>query len=1018
MHLAAITGKATLCRHLLRKHGADDSALTLSGQRPVDVAANLATKRVFFEAHLERLFECAQTDNDKLVPPIVALLRANGMLEPAMPTMLLHVAAEHGAMRVMELLLGEPFKVGVNAATALGRTALHYAVGANQYGAIRLLLAKGASTDALDTKGRRPIDESADRMTRRVIEQAAAQHSSKALAGELKSTLDYFQSSSHVVEALFTVAFHDLSSADEGLVRPVPPQPKPPPPPPSPQQQQQGPAALQPFVVPRLDRHESVFLPEEQAGANTTTNGAPAASGLRPRLVAQRLGPALIGRPLTLERYGVFCKEALVSCMAEHRRMAELDDLRNKLDLTARRDKGLGAETLALRRRRRGLLESPGSGAGSPGSPSPGQWQGDDVGEFYVRSSALRPRFYTFVVTDTEGARSFLSMIVFLELTARDEAGFAHLEGRCVCLLSHMPLLSLHRAILLDLFAVGKGCWRHVGALGGLEVSTMVSSVLELEAKNVEEAGLAVDLGTRWLALAMPPPLSLPFVEDACFEALFLLLRPQHVVTALSALLTEQSVLLISEHVHLLTLVSQALLALIFPFEWHHPYIPILPRDMLLVVEAPFPFLIGIRSQYLDAVSADRLVSVLIVNLDRDSVVAPIEPAARGSAGGSGPDGDAGPGKASSGSSAGSSLIFSSPRSPRRDKTDPSNEAPQLPAGQRAMIESAIHAALPRMRRAPVERLAVALMMGNSHVEVDRAQLPEQPPPITTQQAAATPVAPGGPEAGRAKAERKTSLTGIFNKVLASYSSRESGFREATVASSESVLTEGGVAGVRVACVRALATLIGGFGKSRFDKAHLNAFIQNHVSGPSKLFVQALLATQLWASFQRDVESGGRTEQRDWHLQLFTRTMDNEMGHPVLLVKDVGVLLTRNPAVNSPIVTTLRRGDRCTVIDTVTVSDSHGTMRWMSFREYRGWYMDDEHLRRGKDDSAFETELRPWNLAKFHVSSGEIYPVIAHAVGADKIAQAIQLVPAAAHSPFPSLADKQYSGTSSTSVRN
>jgi hypothetical protein len=77
----------------------------------------------------------------------------------------------------------------------------------------------------------------------------------------------------------------------------------------------------------------------------------------------------------------------------------------------------------------------------------------------------------------------------------------------------------------------------------------------------------------------------------------------------------------------------------------------------------------------------------------------------------------------------------------------------------------------------------------------------------------------------------------------------------------------------------------------------------------------------------------------------------------------------------------------------------------MSFREYRGWYLDDQHLRRGRDDSAFETELRPWNLAKFHVSSGEIYPVIAHAVGADKIAQAIELVPAGALSPFPSLAD-------------
>ena len=255
----------------------------------------------------------------------------------------------------------------------------------------------------------------------------------------------------------------------------------------------------------------------------------------------------------------------------------------------------------------------------------------------------------------------------------------------------------------------------------------------------------------------------------------------------------------------------------------------------------------------------------------------------------------------------------------------------------------------------------------------------------------------------------------MFNKVLGSYPSRElrsylsrdPGFREATVSASKSVLAEGGVAGVRVACVRALVSLIGGFGKCRFDHAHLNAFLSNHVKGPSKLYVQTLLATQLWASFQRDAESGGRTEQRDWHLQLFMRTMDHEMGHPLLVVKDVGVLLTRTPAVNSPIVTTLRRGDRCTVIDTVTVSDSNVPTRWMSFREYRGWYMDDQHLRSAMDNSAFETELRPWNLAKFHVSSGEIYPVIAHAVGADKIEEAIELAPASSLSPFPSLAHQQ-----------
>ena len=39
-----------------------------------------------------------------------------------------------------------------------------------------------------------------------------------------------------------------------------------------------------------------------------------------------------------------------------------------------------------------------------------------------------------------------------------------------------------------------------------------------------------------------------------------------------------------------------AISALLYPFEWQHAYIPVLPRNMLDVVCAPTPYIIGLLS--------------------------------------------------------------------------------------------------------------------------------------------------------------------------------------------------------------------------------------------------------------------------------------------------------------------------------------------------------------------------------------------------------------------------------------
>jgi hypothetical protein len=76
-------------------------------------------------------------------------------------------------------------------------------------------------------------------------------------------------------------------------------------------------------------------------------------------------------------------------------------------------------------------------------------------------------------------------------------------------------------------------------------------------------------------------------------ESLFRSLSAEHVVDIFLALLAEKKVLLISKSKALLTHACVAFMSFLFPFSWKHVLIPILPRSMIDVLDAPVPFLIG-----------------------------------------------------------------------------------------------------------------------------------------------------------------------------------------------------------------------------------------------------------------------------------------------------------------------------------------------------------------------------------------------------------------------------------------
>nr|XP_027203828.1 DENN domain-containing protein 4C-like isoform X2 [Dermatophagoides pteronyssinus] len=88
--------------------------------------------------------------------------------------------------------------------------------------------------------------------------------------------------------------------------------------------------------------------------------------------------------------------------------------------------------------------------------------------------------------------------------------------------------------------------------------------------------------------------------NGASFKKLLQNLGSDNCLYLLLFMLTEQKILIHSLRLSILTEIAEALVSMIFPFNWNCPYIPLCPLSLAGVLNAPLPFIVGIYSQYFD----------------------------------------------------------------------------------------------------------------------------------------------------------------------------------------------------------------------------------------------------------------------------------------------------------------------------------------------------------------------------------------------------------------------------------
>lgn len=185
-----------------------------------------------------------------------------------------------------------------------------------------------------------------------------------------------------------------------------------------------------------------------------------------------------------------------------------------------------------------------------------------------------------------------------------------------ICMTSSLPIIGVMEALLLRL------CEK-LATSGGLRSAIHIditSLILNYQRPipgtlNCTIPFLSGD-GER-LLISLPPTGGLPALpHGASLTSVCRLLGAEGLTALLAAVLTECKILIHSADITNLSMVGEVITSLMYPFQWQHPFIPVLPVSMLEMVEAPISYFIGVPSCNMKWIDKTALVDVVVVDLD------------------------------------------------------------------------------------------------------------------------------------------------------------------------------------------------------------------------------------------------------------------------------------------------------------------------------------------------------------------------------------------------------------------
>ncbi|KAK4337974.1 hypothetical protein RND71_042461 [Anisodus tanguticus] len=101
-------------------------------------------------------------------------------------------------------------------------------------------------------------------------------------------------------------------------------------------------------------------------------------------------------------------------------------------------------------------------------------------------------------------------------------------------------------------------------------------------------------------------------------------LRLEHVLTLFAGALLEKQIVVVCSNLGILSACILAIIPLIRPYQWQSLLMPVLPNDMLDFLDAPVPYIVGVKNKTSEVQS--KLTNAILVDANKNQVKSPTLP--------------------------------------------------------------------------------------------------------------------------------------------------------------------------------------------------------------------------------------------------------------------------------------------------------------------------------------------------------------------------------------------------------
>uniref|UniRef100_A0A1I7U3X2 UDENN domain-containing protein n=2 Tax=Caenorhabditis tropicalis TaxID=1561998 RepID=A0A1I7U3X2_9PELO len=224
---------------------------------------------------------------------------------------------------------------------------------------------------------------------------------------------------------------------------------------------------------------------------------------------------------------------------------------------------------------------------------------------WYNQSEASSSEFFYQLLTTEKGARK----IAYILSTWEQDETTLNFKAVSIVLISQNFHPRAFKEILLEISNDARS-----------PNDSLSSELIRFLTEELIEEGSTIEIRTKTLNVELGFELSpVSPVTGKDVTILFKMMGFRNVVKIIHALLSDCRIVLVSSSLMRLSRCQNAILSLLYPFEYVHSCVTILPDSLAEVLESPTPFLIGVLTEFVTSFGDESVV----VHLDNGEVRIP-----------------------------------------------------------------------------------------------------------------------------------------------------------------------------------------------------------------------------------------------------------------------------------------------------------------------------------------------------------------------------------------------------------